>query len=77
VRAPYLSAAAILAQSDLVAILSRRFAQEFVRSHALHLRKMPCESPTVRTAMLWHKRLDRHPAHRWLRDLVVSVCKYI
>jgi DNA-binding transcriptional LysR family regulator len=36
-RAPYLSAALILAQSDLVATLSRRVAQEFIRNHPLEL----------------------------------------
>jgi DNA-binding transcriptional LysR family regulator len=74
-RAPYLSAAPILVQSDLVATLSRRIAQEFVRNHPLELRKPPYDSPRVRTLMLWHRRLDRHPAHRWLRDVIVSVTK--
>src|SRR5260221_123016 len=74
-RAPYLSAAPILVQSDLVATLSRRIAQEFVRHHPLLLRKPPYESPRVRTVMLWHRRLDRHPAHRWLRDLILAVTK--
>ncbi len=74
-RAPYLSAAPILVQSDLVATLSRRTAQEFVRNHLLQLCKPPYESPLVRTTMLWHRRLDRHPAHRWLRDIIVSVTK--
>src|SRR5882672_10501917 len=74
-RAPYLSAAAILVQSDMVATLSRRIAQEFVRSHPLQIREPPYDSPRVRTVMLWHRRLDRHPAHRWLRDVVLSVAK--
>jgi DNA-binding transcriptional LysR family regulator len=74
-RAPYLSAAAILVQSDLVVTLSRRIAQEFVRNHPLAICKPPYASPLVRTAMLWHRRLDRHPAHRWLRDVIMSVAK--
>ena len=74
-RTPYLSAASILVQSDMIAILSRRIAQEFVRSHALEVREPPCDSPLVRTAMLWHRRLDRHPAHRWLRNIILSVSK--
>jgi DNA-binding transcriptional LysR family regulator len=74
-RAPFLSAASILVQSDLVATLSRRIAQEFVRNHPLQICTPPYESPTVRTLMLWHRRLDRHPAHRWLRDVVQSVTK--
>jgi DNA-binding transcriptional LysR family regulator len=72
-RAPYLSAAAILVQSDLVATLSRRIAQEFVRNHPLQLREPPYESPHLRTSMLWHRRLERHPAHRWLRHVIASV----
>jgi len=72
-RAPYLSAAPLLVRSDLVATLSRRFAQELVRDHPLLVRKPPYDSPRVRTVMLWHRRLDRHPAHRWLRDVILSV----
>jgi DNA-binding transcriptional LysR family regulator len=75
VRAPYLSAAAILAQSDMVAMLSRRIAQDMVRSHPLRICEPPYDSPHVQTVMLWHRRLDRHPAHRWLRDAVLSVSK--
>lgn len=74
-RAPHLSAARILVQSDLVATLSRRIAQEFIRNHPLRICELPCGSPHVRTVMQWHKRLDHLPAHRWLRDLVVSVTK--
>ena len=74
-RAPYLSAGPILVQSDMVATLSRRIAQEFVRNHPLQIREPPYDSPRVRTVMLWHRRLDRHPAHRWLRDVILSVSK--
>jgi DNA-binding transcriptional LysR family regulator len=74
-RAPYLSAAPILVQSDLVATLSRRIAQELVRNHPLQICTPPYESPRVRTTMLWHRRLESHPAHRWLREVVLSVAK--
>jgi DNA-binding transcriptional LysR family regulator len=72
-RAPYLSARAILSRSDLAATLSRRIAQEFVRTDRLQIHELPVKSPVVRTTMLWHRRLDNHPAHRWLRDKVVEV----
>jgi DNA-binding transcriptional LysR family regulator len=74
-RAPYISAAAILVQSDLVATLTRRGAQEFVRNHPLQIREPPYDSPLLRTVMLWHRRLDSHPAHRWLREIILSVAK--
>jgi DNA-binding transcriptional LysR family regulator len=74
-RAPYLSAASVLVQSDFVATLSRRIAQEFVRNHPLEIRQPPYESPRMRTTMLWHRRLERHPAHRWLRESIMSLAK--
>lgn len=74
-RAPFLSAAHILVESDLVATLSRRVAEDFVRSHPLQIREPPFDSPRVRTVMQWHQRLDGHPAHRWLREIIRSVAK--
>jgi len=74
-RAPYLSAAPIIAQSDMVATLSRRIAQEFVRDHPLQICEPPYVSPHVQSAMVWHRRLDRHPAHLWLRNVIVSLAK--
>ena len=56
-------------------IIRDTVAEEFVRNHPLQLRKPPYDSPRVRTVMLWHRRLDRHPAHRWLRDIILSVIK--
>ena len=72
-RAPYLSAPAILVQTDMAATLSRRVAQELVRDHPLQISEFPFDPPRVRTTMSWHRRLDGHPAHRWLREMVVSV----
>jgi DNA-binding transcriptional LysR family regulator len=74
-KASYLSAASVLVQSDLVAVLSQRIAHEFARHHPLQWRKAPVDSPRVRTVMIWQRRLDRHPAHRWLREMITSVTK--
>ena len=72
-RAPHLSSACVLYHSDMVAVLSRRTAEAFTRDDGLALRELPCPTPKVPTCMLWHRRLDNQPAHRWLRDLVTSV----
>jgi DNA-binding transcriptional LysR family regulator len=71
-RAPYLSAARLLAETDLVAIMRRRVAVVLVATRGLRAIELPCPSPKVVTAMLWHRRLDAHPAHRWLRGLVAG-----
>jgi DNA-binding transcriptional LysR family regulator len=72
-RAPYLAAATILARSDMIATLRRRIAAEFVRSNALELAELSCESPIIRESMLWHRRLDNQPGHRWLREMIITV----
>lgn len=74
-RAPFLSAPSILAQSDMMAVLSRRIALELVRNNPLQICEPPSSSPRVPAIMLWHRRMDRQPAHRWLRDVVTSVTK--
>jgi DNA-binding transcriptional LysR family regulator len=69
-RAPRLSAAAILASTDMVAMLSRRLAEHWVQTSGLSTCKLPFASPVIHTSMLWHRRFDDHPAHLWLRKLV-------
>lgn len=74
-RAPLLAAAALLAQSDMVAVVGERTARAFARIAPLHVMPLPFPSPQLVTAMLWHRRLDDVPAHRWLRSLVLRVAR--
>jgi len=75
VRLPYLSAGVVLGQSNMVATLSRRIADTMVQGGKLQIRDLPFTSPTVRTSMVWHRRLEDSAAHRWLRELITSVCR--
>jgi DNA-binding transcriptional LysR family regulator len=59
----------------MVAVLSRRLAEAFARTHRLTTRKLPFASPDIRTGMLWHRRFDDQPAHLWLRELVQQTSK--
>jgi DNA-binding transcriptional LysR family regulator len=76
-RLPYLSTGVALGQSDMVATLSRRVAEALIRGteSALQIRELPFTSPVVHTSMVWHRRLDGSPAHRWLREVTLSVCR--
>ncbi|MFF4346160.1 LysR family transcriptional regulator [Streptomyces sp. NPDC001530] len=69
------SAALALARaSDLVATVPER--------HTANLRQgmcsfeLPFRAPEVTVSLLWHVRLDADPAHRWLRDCVLGVCRF-
>src|SRR5207249_11925575 len=72
-RLPYLSAGSVLEKSDFVATLSRRVATALVRGAALERCELPFRSPSVRTALLWHRMFGAYPPHRSLLDRIVSV----
>jgi DNA-binding transcriptional LysR family regulator len=74
-RVPLLAAAATLAQSEMVAILSERTARAFAGLAPLDVLTLPFASPQEVTAMLWHRRLDNVPAHQWLRTLILRVAR--
>lgn len=76
-RAPLLAAFSALAQSDMIAVVGERAAQEFARFAPLESRHLPFASPRLMTAMLWHRRLDDVRAHTWLRHVVLRVARTI
>jgi hypothetical protein len=69
---PYLSAGAVLVQSNLVAILGRKLAMEFRRAYPIEIRELPFETPVLQSVMSWHRRFDDVTAHRWLRSTIIG-----
>ena len=74
-RAPLLTAGAVLARSDMVAIMTARAAREFARLAPLQVLQLPFASPRLVTALLWHRRLNDVAAHRWIRGVVTRVAR--
>jgi DNA-binding transcriptional LysR family regulator len=37
--------------------------------------ELPVRTPEIVISATWHPQMDADPAHRWLRDIVVSVCR--
>jgi DNA-binding transcriptional LysR family regulator len=72
-RAPFLSAAQILATSDLVSVLPLNVAKNMTRSHPLVFRRLSRSPKPIEAAMIWLRRLDNQPAHAWLRDVISRV----
>jgi DNA-binding transcriptional LysR family regulator len=68
-----LAAAVLVAESDLLALVSRRFAIGIART--LHLRVLapPLPLGAAAVAMAWHPRLDADPAHAWLRAAILRI----
>jgi DNA-binding transcriptional LysR family regulator len=72
-RAPFLSAAQILATSDLVSVLPLNVAKNMIRSHDLVFHRLSRSPKPIEAAMIWLRRLDNQPAHAWLRDVINHV----
>lgn len=72
----FLVAFSMAQQSDLVAVLPEAYAQmERRRMVALGLPgpeifELPFDTGDIVISLIWHPRMDRDPANRWLRDLV-------
>jgi DNA-binding transcriptional LysR family regulator len=63
----FLFLGAVLASTDLVAMLPERIARS---QPGLRRVDAPLEVPGFEMTMLWPERLHRDPAHRWLRDFI-------
>ena len=70
----------IARQSDLVALVPRSclgnsLTSDQAATAGLQSFELPVRTPEIVVSAMWHPRLDADPAHRWLRDAVVSVCR--
>ncbi|MDR6534689.1 LysR family transcriptional regulator [Variovorax soli] len=65
----FLFARSVLARTDLVAMLPSRLVSD---TAGLRVVQAPVEVPGYEMAMLWHERVHRDPAHRWLREQVLA-----
>jgi DNA-binding transcriptional LysR family regulator len=69
----FASAFALLAESDLVAILPERLSRGEAARFGLVLRKPPLAVPPYTLSIVWHRRTAHDPTHRWLRDRLLSL----
>lgn len=37
--------------------------------------ELPVSTPQIKISAIWHPRLHADPAHRWLRDTILTICK--
>ncbi|OAS25860.1 LysR family transcriptional regulator [Methylobacterium platani] len=75
--APFLSAAPILARSDMVAVLGERIARTLATMHAVACEPLPADPdlPVTRSVLVWARRVERHPGHAWLRRQIADCAR--
>jgi DNA-binding transcriptional LysR family regulator len=71
----FLVAPLIIQNSDMIMTLAVRTAERFAEVNNLHLVPVPLEPDPIDLTLLWHKELSRHPAHEWMRGMLVEICR--
>ncbi|WP_307283359.1 LysR family transcriptional regulator [Labrys wisconsinensis] len=73
----YPDAMRIARRSDLVAVVPRScaMASDHPATAGLESFELPLPTPQFKISAMWHPRMDADPAHRWLRETVMSVCR--
>ncbi|EQA99414.1 DNA-binding transcriptional LysR family regulator [Sphingobium wenxiniae] len=69
-----LSATALVAASDLIALVPRQIASREAKRWRLRVIR-PRESERIELSMLFHSRFNHDPAHMWLRELARRACR--
>lgn len=64
----FTEAAGLIPGTDMVAIIPRQLARFMAPSFGLTIHQPPIILPPIRETLIWHKRNDADPAHRWFRS---------
>lgn len=73
----FLVAPVIIQHSDMIMTLAVRTAERFAEVNDLHIVPVPLERDPIDLTLLWHKELSRHPAHEWLRNMLIEICREV
>ena len=71
----FLSAPLIVAKTDMLLSLPERIASQFVGLAPLGILPVPIDLPVYELVMVWHPLRENDPAHRWLREQILVVCR--
>ncbi len=75
------AALAIASASDLVALVTASFHNAAQRSLPETNRQrsrafaLPVRTEPITVSQIWHPRVDSDPTHRWLRGLLLAICR--
>lgn len=61
--------------SDLICCLPERVAHHFAALHDLAILPVPLPDWVAHYYLMWHTRTNQEPAHQWLRDIIITLCK--
>jgi DNA-binding transcriptional LysR family regulator len=68
----FLSVPQIVSQTDLIATVPEKLAEQCAKPFQLHVLPLPVDMPAFELKVFWHRRVHTDPANQWLRSLIVS-----
>lgn len=69
----FLAVGAAVAETDLVAIVPSRLAEQLREQGKLQIFNLPRPGPAIQVRQYWHSRFHHDPANRWLRNLLADL----
>jgi DNA-binding transcriptional LysR family regulator len=69
----FFTAGRVVAGSDLLTVLPRRFLSVTGIADRLEVRELPFAVPVVHVDAIWHRRLQHSSAHTWLRGVLATL----
>lgn len=69
----FFTAGRVVAGSDLLTVLPRRFLSVTGIADRLEVRELPFAVPAVHVDAIWHRRLQHSSAHAWLRGTLSTL----
>lgn len=73
----FLLAPFIVAQSDYISTLPNKLARYFAATLPVRLKALPLQVEPFGPDLIWHRKTDNDPTHRWLRDEVRAIADQI
>jgi DNA-binding transcriptional LysR family regulator len=67
----------LVADTDLVAAISRRAVEPFVKTFGLRMHAPPLPLPIGRIGQVWHARQANDPAALWLRETIADLARNV
>ena len=69
------TALSVALASDLIALVPALYLINQQMADKLHVFELPFKTRSFTVSQMWHPRMERDPAHRWLRQTILSVCQ--
>lgn len=69
------TALSVALASDLIAMVPALYLRNQRMTENSHVFELPFKTRNIVVSQMWHPRMEKDPAHRWLREKILEVCR--